>query len=116
MDDYNLSFSSSKTDYPFSIEELMSKETEYLKRLKILKKNKVNLARTDTTFTADAAYDNLLYLMGTEAHVANSKCQQIMWLSEVLKLSADDRRLFLADLVFLSKKEGERYGPFGKIY
>jgi hypothetical protein len=116
MDDYNLSFSSSKTDYPFSIEELMSKETEYLKRLKILKKNKVNLARTDATFTADAAYDNLLYLMGTEAHVANSKCQQIMWLSEVLKLNDDNKRLFLADLVFLSKKEGERYGPFGKIY
>ena len=81
-----------------------------------MKDNNVKLARTDSTFTAGAAYDNLLYLMGTEAHVANSKCQQIMWLSEVLKLTEDNRRLFLADLVFLSKKEGERYGPFGKIY
>ena len=116
MDDYNLKFSSNKQDYPFSVEELMAKESDYVERLKILKKNKVNLARNDSSFTANAAFDNLLYLMGTEAHVANSKCQQIMWLSEVLKLNDEQRRLFLADLVFLSKKEGERYGPFGKIY
>jgi len=116
MKTYNLTFSSDKNDYPFSVADLERQKSEYIRRLKILKTNKVNLARNDTSFSPEAAFDNLLYLMGTEAHVANSKCQQITWLSEVLTLNDEDRRKFLADLVFLSKKEGERYGPFGKIY
>lgn len=116
MKTYNLTFSSDKNDYPFSVADLERQKSEYIRRLKILKTNKVNLARNNTSFSPEAAFDNLLYLMGTEAHVANSKCQQITWLSEVLTLNDEDRRKFLADLVFLSKKEGERYGPFGKIY
>jgi len=54
--------------------------------------------------------------MNREPWVANSKCQQITWLCQLLKLEGQKQQEFLADLVFLSKKEGERYGPFGKIY
>ena len=56
------------------------------------------------------------YIFSTEPWVANSKCQQISWLSKILSLNDNDRDEFSADLVFMAKKEGRSYGPFGKIY
>lgn len=118
MEDYKLSFSSNKLDYPFSVDQLNSQRSDYVKKLKYIKSKNCSLSKDPGPFTEEQAYDNLLYLMQTEPHVANSKCQQISWLYQVLQLESqgDQLRLFLADLVFLSKKEGLRYGPFGKIY
>ena len=69
------------------------------------------------------AYDNLFFVFGTTPWVANSKLQQMQWLSEVLSLKGkatsggrDSLNEFCTDLVFLAKKEGPRYGPFGKLY
>ena len=115
MDEAGIPFDKNKTSYPMSVDELIKKEDEYRKKLATLASKGVKLSN-DGTQTADKAYDALLYLMNREPWVANSRCQQITWLCQLLKLQGPKQQEFLADLVFLSKKEGKRYGPFGKIY
>ena len=115
MDEAGIPFDKNKTSYPMSVDALIKKEDEYKKKLATLASKGVKFSK-DGTQTADKAYDALLYLMNREPWVANSRCQQITWLSQLLKLQGEDMNKFLADLVFLSKKEGARYGPFGKIY
>tara|TARA_B100000427_G_C15473254_1_gene579541 strand:+ start:41 stop:1453 length:1413 start_codon:yes stop_codon:yes gene_type:complete len=55
---------------------------------------------------------------GSQPWVANNKCMQISWLYAFYK-GLKTKKLkdkFCTDLIFLASKEGERYGPFGKIY
>lgn len=115
MDEAGIPFDKNKTSYPMSVDELIKKEDEYRKKLNALASKGVKFSKEGTQ-TADKAYDALLYLMKRESWVANSRCQQITWLCQLLKLQGPKQQEFLADLVFLSKKEGKRYGPFGKIY
>lgn len=115
MKTYGLDMNSSKTAYPFSPDEFNSKRNDYKKMITLLKNKGVELAKTGT-ITVDQALDNMEYIFSTEPWVANSKCQQISWLSKILSLNDNDRDEFSADLVFMAKKEGRSYGPFGKIY
>jgi hypothetical protein len=54
--------------------------------------------------------------MGSKPYVANSKIQQITWLNEIMSLSKEDLDDFSTDFVFMAKKEGEKYGPFAKLF
>ena len=112
LKDYNLSFTKDNTAYPQDANAFINDSTDWKGLIKILHKNRVQIDAK----TVDEAYDNLLFVFGTKPHVANSKCQQIKWLSEFLSLSDDDRDNFGTDMVFLAKKEGSAYGPFAKIY
>ena len=54
----------------------------------------------------------------SQPYVANNKCMQISWLYAFYK-GLNTKKLkdkFCTDLIFLAAKEGNRYGPFGKIY
>ena len=64
----------------------------------------------------DEAYENLLMSMGSKPYVANSKIQQITWLNEIMSLNKEDLDDFSTDFVFMAKKEGEKYGPFAKLF
>jgi len=112
---YGLDMDSSKTSYPFSPEEFFARRNEYKQKLEILNRAGTVLAKVGT-ITVDQALDNIQYMFRTQPWVANSKCQQITWLSMVMSLSSEDRDNFMADLVFMAKKEGRKYGPFGKIF
>jgi len=113
LKDYKLSFTKDNASYPQTAKEFCDDKSEDWKGLiNILQKNRVQIDAK----TADEAYDNLAFVFGTKPHVANSKCQQIKWLSEFLSLSPEDRDKFGTDMVFLAKKEGTKYGPFAKIY
>ena len=113
LKDYDLDFTKDNTSYPQNADEFCKdKNTDWKGLIGILKKNRVQIG----TKTAEEAYDNLAFVFGTKPHVANSKCQQIKWLSEFLSLSPEDRDKFGTDMVFLAKKEGTKYGPFAKIF
>ena len=113
LKDYKLNFTKDNASYPQTAKEFCDDKSEDWKGLiNILQKNRVQIDAK----TADEAYDNLAFVFGTKPHVANSKCQQIKWLSEFLSLSPEDRDKFGTDMVFLAKKEGTKYGPFAKIY
>ena len=115
MGNYGLDFDTSKNSYPFSSEDFAKKKNDYVNKLKFIADKGVSLYKT-TRLTPEQAADNLEYTFLSQPWVANSKCQQITWLDKVLHLKPDDLNNFLADMVFLSKKEGKGYGPFGKIY
>jgi hypothetical protein len=112
---YKLDMDSSKTSYPFSPEEFSARKNEYKQKLEILDRAGTVLAKVGT-ITVDQALDNIEYMFRAQPWVANSKCQQITWLSMVMSLSSEERDNFMADLVFMAKKEGRKYGPFGKIF
>ena len=112
LSDYNLNFTKDNASYPQTAKQFMDDSTDWKGLISILQKNRVQIDAK----TADEAYDNLAFVFGTKPHVANSKCQQIKWLSEFLSLTPDDRDNFGTDMVFLAKKEGAAYGPFAKIY
>jgi hypothetical protein len=110
---YGLTFQTSESSYPNNPKAFMDEWDTYKKKLERLKRAGVDFG--SATSVAEAL-DNLLFVFGTEPHVANSKLQQITWLDTVLSLSKNDLDKFGTDLVFLSKKEGRDYGPFLKIY
>ena len=115
---YNLKFDPDKKAYPFSADDF--DKSDYIKKLTLLKNKGVKLYK-NTLLTPEQAADRLEYTFQVQPWVANSKCQQITWLSLLLSLSDDHVNGFLADLVFMAKKEGKNlkgmgYGPFGKIY
>ena len=63
-----------------------------------------------------AGYENLKFSMLDAPWTANSKIQQITWLSLILSLSKKKLDSFSTEMLFMAKKEGTRYGPFAKIF
>jgi len=110
---YGLTFQTSESSYPNTPESFLAEWDSYKKRLTRLQSKGVDLGGVGGV---EEALDNLLFVFGTEPHVANSKLQQICWLDTVLSLKKADIDKFGTDLVFLAKKEGRDYGPFLKIY
>ena len=113
LKDYYLIFKKDNASYPQNADDFVNdKSNDWLGLIKILERNRVDIDAKN----AEEAYNNLLFVFGTKAHVANSKCQQIKWLSLFLSLSDEDRDKFGTDMVFLAKKEGTKYGAFAKIF
>ena len=49
--------------------------------------------------------------------VATSKLMQLHFLDEVFKIRSNKKFTeFWTDMLFLSIKKGDRFGPFGKLY
>ena len=55
-----------------------------------------------------------------DAEVANSKLMQLAFLNDVVNIKQKKKKKvyteFWTDMVFLSIKKGDRFGPFGKLY
>ena len=60
---------------------------------------------------------NIETLFLSKPHVANSKLMQLTFLDKLLKIKPKKKYTeFWTDMVFLSIKKGDRFGPFGKLY
>ena len=112
MKGYGLSFDKSKDAYPKTAEDFLAQQSDIKQMIKNLITAGVDIAAKNE----DEAYDNLLFSMNTQPHVANSKLQQITWLDQILSLGKTERDEFATDMIFIAKKEGTRYGPFAKIF
>ena len=72
----------------------------------------------------DEFYTNIenMYQSGeSNSKVANSKLMQLSYLDSVLKIknATDGQKAYeelWTDMVFLSIKKGDKFGPFGKLY
>ena len=55
-----------------------------------------------------------------DAEVANSKLMQLSFINDVVNIREKKKKKkyteFWTDMVFLSIKKGDRFGPFGKLY
>ena len=113
MDWYKIKFNKEPDSYPYSPAEFLAERDTYARMIRDLQGKGVTFGRGEDV---DKMLDTLLFLFNEEPWVANSKLQQITWLHKIMMLSPKDLNRFATDLVFLSKKEGKEYGPFGKVY
>ena len=60
--------------------------------------------------------DNLKEVFKADIATAHSKLMQLDLLIQIMDLETDQLKKLLTDMVYLAKKEGKAYGPFGKVY
>ena len=63
--------------------------------------------------------ENMFQRGESDSKVANSKLMQLSYLDSVIQIKNTDQKAYeelWTDMVFLSIKKGDRFGPFGKLY
>jgi len=111
---YNLTFDNNNSNYP-----LVYDESKVTQKLTSIKSNKQGLSTSKISFgiTTDAEFKkNLEACYASDPVTAQSKLMQMDFLKSILSLSEKDLSKLLTDIVYVAKKEGRAFGPFGKIY
>jgi uncharacterized protein YbaA (DUF1428 family) len=71
-------------------------------------------------FTGESSSSNFLKnikeVYASDPVTAQSKLMQLDLFSEILSLKDIEVRKLMTDIVYIAKKEGRTYGPFGKVY
>ena len=112
-------FNKDSSSYPKTADEFEDNKgtnagSTWLKMIKCLYTNKVEMGSAKT---AEDAYDNLLAVfdkVNGSPHVANAKLQEIRWLCAFFAI--EDKDKFATDMVWMAMKAGRKYGPYAKIY
>lgn len=112
LKDKRITFSNDSSKYPTTAAEFTDKQDEYIKIFNDIK------SRVDTggVRSEQDFIENMNIGFMKQSHVANSKCMQMKFLSEVVGLDDDAMKEFMTDMVFIAAKKGKRFGPFGKLY
>ena len=75
-----------------------------------------NKVTTDCTSADDFAKTIALIFAGDKPWVAQSKLMQLTFLWHVNRIPNGNVKEFWTDMLFLSIKKGDRFGPFAKLY
>ena len=113
---YDLSFDNDNKKYPLVYDE--TKITQTLTTIKAYS-NKQQLSASKLQFGITNQSDfetNLKHCYACDPVTAQSKLMQLDFLKAILSLNAKDLSKLLTDIVYVAKKEGRAFGPFGKIY
>ena len=81
--------------------------------------NNVNRKAETGCKDADEFVDRIgKVFLSEKPYEANSKLMQLHFLDDVIHLQRDNQKYteFWTDMLFLSIKKGDRFGPFGKLY
>jgi len=79
--------------------------------------NRVSKKANTDCKNADEFVDVLtLIFIGKEPYIATSKLMQLYFLDRIFEISENKYEEFWTDMLFLSIKKGDRFGPFGKLY
>jgi hypothetical protein len=111
---YNLTFVNNNRDYP-----MIYDEDKITQKLTDVKSNKQGLPSSKISFgiSTDAEFKkNLEACYASDPVTAQSKLMQMDFLKSILSLSEKDLSKLITDVVYVAKKEGRAFGPFGKIY
>lgn len=111
MRDNKMDFINNNKLFPQNANQFKEKENLYEQMFHRVSKK----AETKITSSIDFI-KNIKIGYNVEAPIAVSKLMQLKFLDELFKLNEKKRKEFVTDLVFLSAKIGENFGPFGKIY
>jgi hypothetical protein len=111
---YNLTFVNNNRDYP-----MIYDEDKITQKLTDVKSNKQGLPSSKISFgiSTDAEFKkNLEACYASDPVTAQSKLMQMDFLKSILSLNEKDLSKLITDVVYVAKKEGRAFGPFGKIY
>ena len=112
-------FKNRHQNYPMDFDQFMTQKIKG-RDLKDWKNMYNKVAKKATTNCKDA--DEFVSVLGkkfgsAKPWEANSKLMQMHFLSQVLDIKDNKEYTeFWTDMVFLSIKKGDRFGPFGKLY
>jgi hypothetical protein len=108
---YNLTFDNNNRNYPQIYDK--SKISSSLNTLK----SAASGIEVKTGITNQSELDNNLQLCyAGDPVTAQSKLMQIDFLIAILKLDEKQLSKLITDIVYVAKKEGRPFGPFGKVY
>ena len=111
-DNFGLSYTKDNTSYPMNADELERQKDDIIRKISTIQRKGCDTVEKDPV----QCYENLKFSMLDAPWTANSKIQQITWLSLILSLSKKKLDSFSTEMLFMAKKEGTRYGPFAKIF
>ena len=112
QENFGLSFTKDNTSYPMDENQIEKERDNIINMIKSIQKKGCDTVETDPV----QCYENLKFAMLDAPWTANSKIQQITWLSKILSLPRKKLDSFSTEMLFMAKKEGTRYGPFAKIF
>jgi len=109
---YGLKFVNNNKLYPQNAKEFQLKKSTYIKMYNAVNGSKFKIVKPpDQKFE-----DNIIKGYTYTPSIAVSKLMQLHFLSELMSLPDKKRNYFMTDMIFLSAKIGENFGPFGKLY
>jgi hypothetical protein len=112
LDYHKLSYVNNHNLYPKTWEEFCKRKREFLAIFALLKRQRVSLGVN----SQDEFLANIRQTFEEAPHTASQKLMSMDFISQVNTLKRNDREEFLTDIVFLAKKKGKTFGPFGKLY
>jgi hypothetical protein len=112
LDYHKLSYVNNHNLYPKTWEEFSKRKREFVAIFALLKRQGVSLGVN----SQDEFLTNMRQTFEEAPHTASQKLMSMDFISQVNTLKRNDREEFLTDIVFLAKKKGKTFGPFGKLY
>ena len=112
LDDNNKSFEKNNRKYPQDATEFSSNSQTYKEMFKRVNKKVETDCENENEFAT-----NIENLFMDKPYVANSNLMQLTFIDKVLSIDNKEKFTeFWTDMVFLSIKKGDKFGPFGKLY
>ena len=111
-ENFGLSYTKDNSSYPMDVDQLERQKDDIIRKISTIQRKGCDTVEKDPV----QCYENLKFSMLDAPWTANSKIQQITWLSLILSLSKKKLDSFSTEMLFMAKKEGTRYGPFAKIF
>ena len=112
-------FKNKHQDYPKNLDEFANKNIDGrdIKTYKSMFTSIKNKVTTDCKDAAEFVEVLTLIYSGDKPWVAQSKLMQLNFIYHALKITPKAKYAeFWTDMLFLSIKRGDRFGPFGKLY
>ena len=109
---HDMKFVNNHNLYPKSWEDFSKRKTEFLSIFATLKRQGVVLKVNNQ----QEFLDNIRRAFEDSPNTATSKLMAMDFISQVNALKLIPREEFLTYIVFLAKKKGKTFGPFGKLY
>jgi hypothetical protein len=98
--------------YPKTVEQFDARKQEYVNIFNTLNRKRVDLG----VATADKFCDSIIKTLKKNPESATQKLMSMTFIWKLMSVSKKKQEEILTDMIFLAKKKGKTFGPFGKLY
>jgi hypothetical protein len=109
---YGIKFENDNSKYP----KVYSAEVDTIVNTFSQRKNSSGITFVSGESSTSNFLKNIKQVYESDPVTAQSKLMQLDLFSEILSLKDIEVRKLMTDIVYIAKKEGRPYGPFGKVY
>lgn len=111
-------FDNKHQNYPMNFDQFMTGAKDSRKLIDYKKMYTAVASKAETNIRNEEEFATNIgkIFLSDKPWEANSKLMQLHFFYEVGKIQENKKAEFWTDMVFLSIKKGDRFGPFGKLY